>query len=28
VQEAVDSTMDVASLLGPGTFPRATQRAE
>ena len=23
VQEAVDSTMDVASLLGPGTFPQA-----
>jgi signal transduction histidine kinase len=28
VQEAVDSTMDVASLLGPGAFPRAAQRAE
>ena len=23
VQEAVDSTMDIASLLGPGTFPKA-----
>jgi nitrate/nitrite-specific signal transduction histidine kinase len=31
VQDAVDSTMDVASLLGPGTFPQpasAAQRTE